>query len=433
MEHSITLSWLEEQSKLNYNKNSSITLNFVLFLTKISPMPKSILTIILILGSAISPLFAQNESKEMLLMDESIQIEATDAVNQLYNFKFDSAEAKFREFRVRYPEHPMPHFLMGLSTWWKILPNTDVTKHDETFLAYMDSSLTLAEKLYEEDKKNYEAIFFLAAAHGFKAELHGYRKNYRKATFSGSKALSFLQDISENDLSPEFLYGNAILNYYSQWIKEEYPLLKPILVFFPKGDKELGISQLKEVASFAFYTRTEAQYQLMKIHYLEDKYKEGMPTARYLATTFPDNGYFERYYALFAFKTGHMIECEYASKNVLTKLEAGMPGYDEIGGRYAGFFLGYINQHLYNNKEKAKEYYKKAVYYAEKIDATKQGYYLYSLSALAKFAHDEGDHLTAHKYYKTIKKNTGKSYKDSEMYREAKKNSKNRYKKQWED
>ena len=36
-------------------------------------------------------------------------------------------------------------------------------------------------------------------------------------------------------------------------------------MFFPDGNKELGIEQLKTVANNAFYTRTEAQYFLMRI------------------------------------------------------------------------------------------------------------------------------------------------------------------------
>ena len=54
---------------------------------------------------------------------------------------------------------------MGLIEWWKIMPNTKDKSHDEEFMAYMDSTITVAENLY----KNYpayktEAAFFLSAA-----------------------------------------------------------------------------------------------------------------------------------------------------------------------------------------------------------------------------------------------------------------------------
>src|SRR5689334_18482693 len=61
--------------------------------------------------------------KNMLLLNPSVQIEATDAVNNMYNFKFEKAERDFRWTQFQYPEHPLPYFLLGLSEWWKIVPN----------------------------------------------------------------------------------------------------------------------------------------------------------------------------------------------------------------------------------------------------------------------------------------------------------------------
>jgi hypothetical protein len=51
-----------------------------------------------------SELCAQSDSLPyMLLMDEKIQIDATDAVNDMYNFKFEKAERQFQIFRFKYP------------------------------------------------------------------------------------------------------------------------------------------------------------------------------------------------------------------------------------------------------------------------------------------------------------------------------------------
>ena len=65
------------------------------------------------------------DSVEMLLSNAKIQIEATQAVNDMYNFKFDEAEMQFRWIRQKYPDHPLPYFLLGLSQWWKIMPNVE--------------------------------------------------------------------------------------------------------------------------------------------------------------------------------------------------------------------------------------------------------------------------------------------------------------------
>ena len=57
------------------------------------------------------------DTKSWLLTDKDIQTELEGAVQNLYNFKFDKAEKQFRSLRRRYPRHPMPYFLLGLSTW----------------------------------------------------------------------------------------------------------------------------------------------------------------------------------------------------------------------------------------------------------------------------------------------------------------------------
>ncbi|UOQ78781.1 hypothetical protein MUN84_09730 [Hymenobacter sp. 5516J-16] len=152
-----------------------------------------------------------------LLLDKDIQTELDGAVQNIYNFKHDRAERQFRSLRRRYPNHPMPYFLLGLTTWWKIMPsNITSQQYDKVFLAYMDTAITRGEALYKRDNKNYEACFFLSAAYGFSARLNAERHNWRKATFASKNALAYLEKSQEaNGLSPEFLFGQALINYYA--------------------------------------------------------------------------------------------------------------------------------------------------------------------------------------------------------------------------
>ena len=347
----------------------------------------------------------QPVSRTMLLTDIGIQLESTEAVNALYNFKYRVAEAKFEELKQRYPFHPMPYFLLGLSEWWKIVPtNIRATQYDDKFFAYMDSSMYFAERMYQEDPGNYEAAFFLAAANGFTARLHSERKNWRKTTLYGKASLDYLEKAKNgNELSPEFLFGEALFNYYAVWIKENYPLLRPILLFFPDGDKKKGIEQLKTVANNAFYTRTEAQFFLMKILANEEnKPADAMPVARYLASTFPDNAYFQRFYARECYVLGDLNELERVCTQILEKISRGMPGYEEISGRYASFYLGYLNQRR-GNHDLAKQYYQQSIRYASVTDEMKSGYTISSFLNLARMADKDKDYPAARDYYKQVR------------------------------
>ncbi len=345
------------------------------------------------------------DSTHMLLLDRNVQIDATQAVNDLYNFQFEKAEQQFRWLKQKYGWHPLPYFLHGLSQWWKITPNVENTQHDEAFYAYMDTSIFLSQRLFELNNNNVEAAFFLAASYGFKGRLLSERGNWRKAASAGKNALKFL-DVSKGneDFSPELLFGDALYNYYSVWIPENYPILKPILMFFPKGDKELGIEQLREVANNAFYTRTEAQFFLMRILSAEEGDNMGaLQISEYLASTFPGNPYFQRYYARLLYSTGRLRKAHTMSMDIINKIDQGETGYEQVSGRYAAFFLGQINQAFGKMKE-SKHYYGRAVTFSEEIEAFESGYYHHSLLNLGRIAAKEGDPARAREYFKSVKK-----------------------------
>jgi hypothetical protein len=361
------------------------------------------------------------DTKSWLLLNQDIQIELDGAVHNLYNSKHDQAEKQFRSLRRRYPQHPMPYFLMGLSTWWKIMPsNVTNTIYDKIFFAYMDTAITKGERLYEIDNKNYEACFFLAAAYGFDARLHAERHDLRRATVSSKRALDYLDKSKEaNGLSPEFLLGQGLFNYYAAWISDEHPWLRPILLLFPKGNRQAGLQQIKSVAENGMYAGPEAKFFLMKILGSEQENNStgALQVARQLATTYPDNGYFERYYAMLCFNNGEHRKCEQVSLDILDKLNRGMPGYEGFSGRYATYYLGWLNQNKYKNASKAKDYFQRCVVFSEATGQTGVGYYVHANYNLAKIADEENNVSAARRYYQVVLE---KAERKSDIYNEAK-------------
>ncbi|MFN0118100.1 MAG: tetratricopeptide repeat protein, partial [Elusimicrobiota bacterium] len=313
------------------------------------------------------------------------------------------------------------YFLLGLSEWWKIMPNTKNTSYDDRFMSYMDSTIMVAENLYEKyPEYKVEAAFFLAAAYGFKGRLYAdeERENWGKAASAGKTALNYLEECkTKNYLSPELLFGDALYNYFSVWVPENYPVLKPLLWLFPKGDKQLGLKQLKEVSYNAFYTRTEAMVWLMRIsNSYENNQPQAFQLAEYLHQTYPDNPYFHRFYARMLYSRGMYTELDKEGKAILARIDSAQVGYEATSGRYAAFYLG----QLYEGRRKpdeAKKYYLLAKKYAEEIGATDSGYYLFSLIALGEISEKQGDKAAARSYFKEVKKLSGRK---DEAYKDAK-------------
>ena len=386
-------------------------------------------SLIFLVGFYGNPFFAgvcmsqsvKKDTSIILINDMVIQLEATQALNDMYNFKFEKAEQQFRWFKQKYKWHPLPYFLMGLGEWWKIMPDTRNQSYDAKFLAYMDSAILVGENLFNNyPEYKTESAFFLAAAYGFKGRLYAdeERKNWTKSAAVGKTALDYLEVCKkQNYLSPELLFGDALYNYFSVWVPENYPILKPVLWLFPKGDKKLGLQQLKEVSYNAFYTRTEAMVWLMRIsNSYENDQPRAFQIAEYLHQIYPDNPYFHRYYARMLYSRGMYAELEKQGKEILARIDSGHFGYEATSGRYASFYLG----QMYESRRKwddAKKYYLLAVKFSEDNGAVESGYYLYSLIALGEINHKQGNKAEAKRYFKEAKKKSGRK---DDSFKEAK-------------
>jgi tetratricopeptide (TPR) repeat protein len=345
------------------------------------------------------------EEPTYLLLDKGLQFRITENVNALYNFDFQKAERGFRVLQYQYPEHPLPYFLLGLSTWWKIAPDIENKKFDDLFITQMDEVIKKAKKMLDDDSGNKEAAFFLAGAYGFQGRLLSERKSWTKATFAGKNALKYLNlSRGEDELNPELLLGDALFNYFSVWIPENYPMLKPVVAFFPKGDKALGLKQLEDVAQNAFYARVEAQYFLFRLYASEEKqpYK-ALAITDYLHEKFPNNPYFHRSHARHLYTVGRISESKEMSEEILRRIEDNWPGYESNSGRYAAFYVAQFYDRV-NEKKEAKKYYLKTLSYGEESESQESGYYLYALIALGKMANEENNKVQAKQYFNQVKK-----------------------------
>ena len=367
----------------------------------------------LFLNIVSSSLFAQEESDSVfvanpsgyLLLDKGLQFRVTKAINSMYNFDFPTAERDFAVIFYQYPEHPLPEFLMALGYWWRIEIDVTNTRFDDTFIQYLDRANEKAKKMFDDDPTNKEAAFFLAAGYGFQGRLYSERKSWTKAAWAGRNALKYMElSRGEEEFNPELLLGDALFNYFSVWIPENYPLLKPVMALFPKGNKQLGLQQLENVATNAFYTRVEAQYFLFRLYASEEKRPyDALRISEYLHSKFPDNPYFHRSYARHLYTVGRWTESVTQSIEILNRIDQKQYGYESNSGRFAAFYIAEYHYRL-GEKQEAKTYYLKTVAYGEESESQESGYYLHSLIQLGKMATQEKNKVQARKYFDQVKK-----------------------------
>jgi hypothetical protein len=365
------------------------------------------------------------QPSKYLLLDRGLQYRITKSINSMYDFNFPVAERDFAVIAIQYPEHPLPYFLVALGYWWRI--EIDVTKetYDKAFIKYLDQAIEKAQVMYDTDKTNKEAAFFLAAGYGFQGRLYSERKSWTKAAWAGRNALKYMElSRGEEEFNPELLLGDALFNYFSVWIPENYPLLKPVMALFPKGNKQLGLQQLEEVATNAFYTRVEAQYFLFRLYASEEKKPyEALQISEYLHTKFPNNPYFHRSYARHLYTVGRWNESVTQSLEILDRIDAKQTGYESNSGRYAAFYIAQFHDRV-NDQIESKKYYLKTISYGEESESQESGYYLHSLVQLGIIAMDEGNKKLAKNYFNKVKKYAKRKHPSHEAARQYLKKNK---------
>jgi tetratricopeptide (TPR) repeat protein len=328
-------------------------------------------------------------------------------IKQIYNIKFDEAEKTFRGLIADYPDHPSGRFFLAMIDWWKILLNIENEDHDDIFFQKLEDVIYQCDEILKNDKSNVDALFFKGGSIGFRGRLRALRESWLKAADDGREALPIVEHAA--NLDPDNLdvqLGFGIYNYYADVIPSEFPLIKPLMIFFPSGDKQKGIEQLRNTASNGKYAKYEAQYFLMTLYY---RYEKNLPAAdefaKILLDEFPDNPVFQRWRGRIAVRRGDWEMADSLFKDVILKAENNLPGYNiPVSLREATYYVGY-NARDYGLLDSAKTMFEKCYELSRQIDKKEEsGFQINSLVYLAMIEEKQGRPESAISLYEKILK-----------------------------
>lgn len=284
-------------------------------------------------------------------------------IDYIYNLQFVKAKQLFSKIISKHPNHPVGYFYDGMVDWWKIMIDLPNEKYDEVFEKKMDLVIEKCDHILLRDRNNYEGVFYKCAALGFRGRLRANRKKWIKAAGDAKDALPLVERLknlkTENN---DVKFGLGLYNYYADAIPEKYPVLKPITVFLPKGNKQKGIQQLIYASKNATYASTEALYFLSKIYFsFEKNYLKANEFVKKLHHRYPKNTFFYEYLARTYYSKGDLIKALTLYQELLSKIENNDLVSNEYIVQKAHFFIGKIYQY--------KSMYHKAVYQFEKCEA----------------------------------------------------------------
>jgi len=205
-----------------------------------------------------------------------------------------------------------------------------------------------------------DAVFFKGGALGFQGRLKFHRNDYLAAANAGRKALPLVEVAFTLDPGNfDILLGTGIYNYYAEVIPNEYPFVKPLLLFIPSGDKNRGISQIAAAAEKGKYAGTEASYFLMQIYfYYERDYAKVLELALRLTRRYPQNMIFHRYLGRGYLGMGNWSMADAVFREIVSRCRSGQRGYTASVEREATYNLGMTFMALGRLDEALENFYR---------------------------------------------------------------------------
>lgn len=263
-------------------------------------------------------------------------------IHQLYNINFDDAESTFKVLRNEYSQHPAANFFDAMIIWWKILLEIDNEELDDLFNDKLDIVIEQCDDILDKDPSNIDAYFFKGGSLGFRGRLNTIRGDWFDAAADGKDALPLVFSAYELDSTNiDVKLGFGIYDYYAAVIPEKYPMVQPLMIFFPDGDKENGIKALELVANEGKYAKYEAQYFLMTLNYSYEKdYEESYIYAQNLWNEFPNNPRFQSFLGRLNVRMNDYPTAIEIFDNILTKADSGFYGYNRKLVREAHYYHG---------------------------------------------------------------------------------------------
>jgi len=218
--------------------------------------------------------------------------------NSIYGFALTDADSIAKRECSMAPEDVNWNIMVANAAWAQILAgNHESEKWNAQFSDYLKKSRGL---LKDADMQADKDLFNYIIIHAFKTRHELLNDNYLSAASNLNTCIDQISNSFGREEGYEpFYLTSGLYHYFMHRAHQEYVLMRPYLMIYPKGDKDLGLKYLYELTtSDDVFLKTESNYFLMRIYFdLEKNFDRAALHAQYLLKSFPDNLIY-RYYLI---------------------------------------------------------------------------------------------------------------------------------------
>lgn len=326
-------------------------------------------------------------------------------IDYIYHIKFDSAQIIFNEIIRDNPQDPSGYFFLAMVDWWKINLNKENDSLDDIFFKKADKVVEVAENRLDKNDRDDEAMFYKGGALGYSGLVRSLRESWLKAAEQGKEALNLLQEAYEiNPSNKDVIFGIGMYNYFAEYVPDKYPVVKPLMLIFPKGDKNKGLMQIKESSQNSKYTKTEAKYVLAYLNLVYEKnYTEAEIYSKMLNEEYPENPIFEKYLYNSYNGLGKWEQALTGWKKIITEADSNTPGYTTLNIRREANYYAALCLLRLNRFNEAGEYIKVAEETTKILDKEEEYAFTAFIYLISGMYNDfQGNRSLAENYYRKV-------------------------------
>jgi len=277
-----------------------------------------------------------------ILDDDAFTARLGPALDRLYDLDLAATEAELAALAALHPEHPAGPLLAALADWWRVQLDTDDTGYDAAVEARIDEVLARADARLEADPEDPDGLFFRAAAIALRGRLASLRGRWIPAAYDGGRALRLVRRLAAAQPdNRDLLFGLGAYDYCADVVPDRYPIFKPLVPFFPRGDRERGLAELEQVRDHGRFARAEAAWLLAQLHYQFERDRAGtLEQVGWLRERYPGNALFHAFEGRALVRWDDCGRGGAIYRQVLDRAEAGATGYNEARAVEAHYMLG---------------------------------------------------------------------------------------------
>src|SRR5262245_1775800 len=239
------------------------------------------------LGFLLSILFVADT---FLYNDDAADRLIRQTMQSSYNLQLTEARAAANSLKEKYPDHPAGYTLLAETYWWEAQMDPGNSKIADTYYNAQKQAVEKGEAALENPRyAKIEVTAYLASAHGSYARFKVTQEEaYFGALRAGLRAHKYAEQVYEMDKSYYDIYvGVGAFNYFSGALPAP---IKPFAwLIGVRGNRDVGIDQLKTAMTSARYSQTEARIVYYTAMLQDKNWPEAFRTLERLRADYPQN------------------------------------------------------------------------------------------------------------------------------------------------